>query len=77
MLQDNSKFKAISRDTTTALKTRVNKLVDAANAELGGVHFQKVTGECGPGYLYGNIKTLRLITHYVPSSRKSLLQPIV
>ena len=57
VLQDSAKFKRISRDTTATLKTRVNKLIDAANAEVDGIHLQKVTGECGPGYLYGNVKT--------------------
>lgn len=57
VLQDRSKFKIISRNPTEALKKRLNTLIYGANAEIGGLHFEVITGDYEPGYFYGNIKT--------------------
>ena len=56
ILQDRTKFLAISRDPTAKLKKNLNDLICAANAVVGGIHFQKVVGEYKPGYMYGNVK---------------------
>ena len=51
------KFEKISQDPTNKLKAKVNRLIAAANAVIGGVHFSKIVGEFAPGYAYGNVKT--------------------
>ena len=48
VLSDRSKFKPISRNPTDSLKTKINKIIDAANAKVGDVHFSKITGGTGP-----------------------------
>ena len=73
VLSDQSKFKAIKRNPTETLKTKLNKIIDAANAKIGDVHFKKITGEYRPGYLYGNVKIhkqgepIRPIISQIPS----------
>ncbi|XP_043202779.1 uncharacterized protein LOC122370895 [Amphibalanus amphitrite] len=74
VLQDTAKFKRITRDTTAALKTRVNKLVDAANAVVDGVHLQKVTGSSGTaptGSGGGRNRSKRLASMALASPRTS------
>ena len=71
ILSDEEKFTKISQDPTNKLKANVNRLIDSANALIGGVHFGKIVGEFAPGYAYGNVKThkngnpLRLIISQV------------
>ena len=73
ILQDRTKFVPISRDPTAELKKKLNHLITAANAVVGGTHFQKVIGEFKPGYMYGNAKThktgtpLRPIISQIPT----------
>lgn len=73
ILNDKSKFERISSDPTASLKAEVNRLITAANAVIGGVHFEKISGEYGPGYAYGNVKIhkenkpLRPIISQIPS----------
>ena len=57
ILSDEQKFTRISQDPTSKLKAKVNRLIDSANAVIGGVHFSKIVGEFAPGYAYGNVKT--------------------
>ena len=57
ILSDATKFKKISRDTTEALKRKVNQLIVSANAAVGQEHFAKLVGEYAPGYMYGTVKT--------------------
>ncbi|XP_066988217.1 uncharacterized protein [Macrobrachium rosenbergii] len=82
ILSDSNKFRKISRDTTNAIKVRVNKVIDTINAKMGGVHFQKITGEYSPGYMYGNVKThkngnpLRPIISQIPTPTYALAKKL-
>ena len=73
VLSDRSKFKPITRNPTEALKKKLNKIIETANAKMGDIHFKKITGEYRPGYLYGNAKThkegvpIRPIISQIPS----------
>ena len=73
IVSDKKKFKQISKNPTSDLKKKVNKLIAAANAEIGGVQFQQIIGEYQPGYLYGNVKVhnegnpLRPIISQIPT----------
>ena len=57
ILADESKFKKIPEDPTKKHKARVNRIIASANASIGGVHFQTISGEYTPGYAYGTVKT--------------------
>ena len=57
ILNDTSKFEKINRDPTEPLQRKVNKLIDAANAEAGHKILTPIVGNYTPGYFYGNIKT--------------------
>ena len=57
ILQDSTKFEKLRRNPIEAQKRDLNKLIDACNAEVGGVKFNRLTGEFNPGYFYGNPKT--------------------
>ena len=73
ILHDDTKFEKIKKDPTDALKAKVNRLISAANAVIGGTHFTKIVGEYAPGYAYGNVKThkpndpLRPIISQIPT----------
>ena len=73
ILDDESKFEKIDTDPTAKLKADVNRIIAAANAVIGGVHFQVISGEYSPGYAYGNVKIhkenkpLRPIISQIPS----------
>ena len=56
LLSDKTKFEKLKKDPTDALKVKTNKIIDAANAVVGEIHFSKITGEYNPGYAYGNGK---------------------
>ena len=90
ILNDETKFEKIKKDPTDTLKARVNRLLAAANAVVGGVHFSKITGEYAPGYAYGNVKLhksnhpLRPIISQIPTPTyrlakrlNELLQPYI
>lgn len=57
ILQDSTKFRTIKKDPTNSLKKRLNTLITAVNARIGGPKFEKIVGDYTPGYFYGNIKT--------------------
>ena len=57
ILQDETKFEKLTRNPIEKQKKDLNDLIAAANAENGGVKFQKLKGEFSPGYFYGNPKT--------------------
>ena len=57
ILSDESKFKLIKEDPTKKHKAEVNRIIDCANAVIGGVHFEYISGEYAPGYAYGTVKT--------------------
>ena len=82
ILSDESKFKRITKDPTSEVKKEANRLITAANAENGGVHFKKIVGEYKPGYLYGNVKVhkdgnpLRPIISQVPTPTYELAKEL-
>ncbi|XP_076041854.1 uncharacterized protein LOC143025733 [Oratosquilla oratoria] len=73
ILGDTSKFQRISQDPSLKLKVKCNNIIDTINAKKGGIHLQRITGEHGPGYAYGNVKThkphnpLRPIISQIPT----------
>jgi hypothetical protein len=73
ILSDDSKFQRITRNPVEDLKRKVNKTITAINAKKGSVHFNKLQGDYGLGYAYGNVKThkpgnpLRPIISQIPT----------
>ena len=57
ILKDKKKFKKISKDPTNELKKKVSRVIEAANAVIGGVKFKPIIGDFATGYLYGTVKT--------------------
>ena len=63
----------LTRNPTAKDKEDLNALIEAANAENGGVKFHKLSGEYEPGYFYCNPKThkesnpLRPIISQIPT----------
>ena len=57
ILQDTTKFEKLRKNPIDKQKKDLNNLIDAANAEIGGVKFSRIIGEFNPGYFYGNPKT--------------------
>ena len=45
ILSDESKFKRITKDPTSEVKKEANRLITAANAENGGMHFKKISND--------------------------------
>ena len=72
ILSDTTKFKKISRNPTVALKKKLNKII-VKNNSISDVKFERLTGEYGMGYCYGNVKThkpgnkLRPIISQIPT----------
>ena len=60
ILSDPTKFRRTTKYTSTSLKTKVNKIIDAVNAKCGGTHLLKIVGDFKPGYAYGNVKTHKI-----------------
>ncbi|XP_068213386.1 uncharacterized protein [Palaemon carinicauda] len=90
MLGDSSKFEKLSYNPIEEIKREANKTIEKINAATNAVHFQTITGDFSPGYLYGNVKThkndnpLRPIisqcptpTYHLAKSLNSLLTPYV
>ena len=73
ILNDDTKFKRIKKDTTNDIKIKANKLITANNALIGGFKLDKIIGDFSPGYIYGTVKThkpgnpLRPIISQIPS----------
>ena len=57
ILQDPSKFQRLTKNPIEKQKKDLNRIIDAINAEQGGVKFRKLTGDYNTGYFYGNPKT--------------------
>ncbi|XP_068220500.1 uncharacterized protein [Palaemon carinicauda] len=86
ILGDSSKFEKLSYNPIEEIKREANKRIEKINAATNAVHFQIITGDLSPGYLYGNVKThkngnpLRPIisqgltpTYHLPKRLNSLL----
>ena len=82
ILSDKTKFTTINRDPTKTNVVKINKLIDAANAASGDLHFSRITGEYSPGYAYGNVKThktgnpLRPIISQIPTPTYQLAKKL-
>ena len=82
ILNDTSKFSKLSRDPTKTLTTKLNKMIDTANAASCDIHFTKIIGEYSPGYAYGNVKThkpdnpLRPIISQIPTPTYQLAKKL-
>ena len=57
ILSDETKFTKLTEDPTKRHKAEVNRIIARANALIGGVHFETISGEYTPGYAYGTVKT--------------------
>ena len=57
ILDDEHKFKKITRNPVDDLKRKANSLITAANKHSRDKKLPKITGEYKPGYFYGTIKT--------------------
>lgn len=55
VLSDNTKFVRIKRDRIEALKKKINRLI-ASNSTYS-IKLDKLSGDCGTCYCYGNVKT--------------------
>lgn len=73
ILEDKSKFKKTSKNTTVDLKAEVNRLITQANKQADTRILTPIIGEFSPGYIYGNVKIhkpnypLRPIISQVPT----------
>ena len=82
ILNDTSKFERLTKDPTKQLTSKLNKLIGAANAAIGDIHFAKIIGEYSTGYVYGNIKThkpgnpLRPIISQIPAPSYDLAKKL-
>ncbi|XP_076052766.1 uncharacterized protein LOC143032183 [Oratosquilla oratoria] len=82
ILGDACKFERISRDLTTKLISKCNAIIDAINAKAGGIHLSRISGDHGPAYAYGNVKThkpnypLRPIISQIPTPTYSLAKTL-
>ncbi len=56
ILDDHTKFKKLNKNPTNQLKSKINKLITANNAELNSTKLPKIIGDYKPGYLYGTVK---------------------
>lgn len=73
ILHDHTKFKKLNKNPTNQLKSKLNKLINANNAEQNSLKLPKIVGDYRPGYIYGTIKThkpnypLRPIISQIPT----------
>ena len=57
IVADEQKFTRLTKDSTEALKKKLNGLIEASNMSTNDFKFNKLVGHYKPGYLYGNPKT--------------------
>ncbi|XP_068213875.1 uncharacterized protein [Palaemon carinicauda] len=57
ILGDSPKFEKPSYNPIEEIKREANKTIEKNNAATNAVHFQTITGDFSPSYLYGNVKT--------------------
>lgn len=73
ILQDNTKFTRITKNTTNDLKTRLNRIIRSNNKKTDTQKLPLIEGDYSPGYAYGNVKVhkagnpLRPIISQTPS----------
>ena len=82
ILDDHTKFKKLNKNPTNQLKSKINKLITANNAELNSIKLPKIIGDYKPGYLYGTVKIhkpnhpLRPIISQIPTPIYQLTKTI-
>ena len=84
ILNDDSKFCKVNRDTTAKMKADVNKLIEISNyVNTSQEHkLNKIIGEYEPGYIYGNVKIhkpsnpLRPIISQIPTPTYQLAKSL-
>ncbi|XP_068200612.1 uncharacterized protein [Palaemon carinicauda] len=54
---DLTKFERLTSNTVEDIKREANRTIEAINAATNAVHLPMISGDFGPGYLYGNVKT--------------------
>ena len=76
------KKKKLNKNPTNQLKSKINKLITANNAELNSTKLPKIIGDYKPGYLYGTVKIhkpnhpLRPIISQIPTPIYQLTKTI-
>ena len=55
-MSDSDKFIRVTKDPTTILQKKFNKLIDNINATSNNYGFRKLEGHSEPGYIYGTAK---------------------
>ncbi|XP_068226495.1 uncharacterized protein [Palaemon carinicauda] len=58
ILADLTKFECLMSNPVEDIKWEANRTIEAINAATNAVHLPMISGDFGPGYLYGNVKTL-------------------
>ena len=82
ILADETKFQQINKNNINNVKKKLNSIITAANAVVGGIKFQPVTGDYNMGYFYGNVKThkdnnpLRPIISQIPTPTYSMAKKL-
>ncbi|XP_068231961.1 uncharacterized protein [Palaemon carinicauda] len=90
ILGASSKFEKLSYNPIEEIKREANKTIEKINAATNAIHFQTITGDFRPGYLYGNMKTHKngnplrpiisqclALTYHLAERLNSLLTPYV
>ena len=73
ILQDQTKFRKITRNPVEDIKREANSIIERVNALSSSTKFSKIKGDFEPGYIYGNVKThkpgnpLRPIISQIPT----------
>ncbi|XP_068213864.1 uncharacterized protein [Palaemon carinicauda] len=57
ILGDSYKFEKPSYNPIEEIKREANKTIEKNNAATNAIHFQTITGDFSPSYLYGDVKT--------------------
>ena len=59
ILNDSIKFSKINNDSLNSIKAEANELITALNSVENNLKLNKIIVDFCPGYLHGNIKTLK------------------
>ena len=82
ILNDDTKFKRISRNPIEEIKRETNKIIERVNASSNAARLPPISGDYEPGYLYGTIKThkngnpLRPIISQIPTPTYALAKKL-
>ncbi|XP_068250232.1 uncharacterized protein [Palaemon carinicauda] len=57
ILANLTKFERLTSNPGEDIKREANRTIEAINAATNAVHLPIISGDFGPGYLYGNVKT--------------------